>query len=407
MALTETACKNAKPSEKPRKMSDGGGLFLLVQPSGSKLWRQAYRLNGKQKALSHGSYPTVSLQEARAKRDAVKALLAKEIDPSLERTEGRKRTRASAEITFELVAREWFDSRKTAWTERYATRLWTRIESDIIKVIGARPIHDIEPLEILDAVRAIEKRGSLVLAGRVLQTCGQVFRYAVATQRAKSDPTRDLRGALATPAAVKHRPAMKASELPDFFKALQTYTGEERTVLAIRLVMHTMVRTSEARLAEWAEIDLDGDEPVWCIPAGRMKMRNEHIVPLTPQAVAILRRLKKFSGTSKLVFPATTREGVISQNTLIYGLYRMGYHSRATVHGFRGTASTVLNEQGFNSDWIEAQLAHTDRDEVRSAYNSARWLSGRRKMLEWWSDFLDRVEAGKEKKQSVVQDEAA
>ena len=177
MALTETACKNARPSDKPRKISDGGGLFLLIQPTGSKLWRQAYRFNGKQKAPSHGSYPTVSLQEARERRDAVKALLAKDIDPSLERTEGRKRTRASAEITFALVAREWFDSRKNGWTERYATRLWTRIDADIIKVIGSRPIHDIEPLEILEAVRAIEKRGSLVLAGRVLQTCGQVFRY--------------------------------------------------------------------------------------------------------------------------------------------------------------------------------------------------------------------------------------
>jgi integrase len=246
-------------------------------------------------------------------------------------------------------------------------------------VIGKRPIHEIEPLEILEAVRGIEKRGSLVMAGRVLQTCGQVFRYAVATQRAKSDPTRDLRGALRTPLAVKHRPAMPASELGDFFKALAAYTGEERTVLAIRLVMHTMVRTSEARLAEWAEIELDGKEPIWRIPAGRMKMRNEHIVPLTSQAVDILRRLKKLSGNSRHLFPAPTREGVISQNTLIYALYRMGYHSRATVHGFRGTASTLLNEQGFNSDWIEKQLAHTDRDEVRSAYIArGGWRAGAR-----------------------------
>ena len=168
-----------------------------------------------------------------------------------------------------------------------------------------------------------------------------------------------------------------------------------------------MVRTSEARLAEWSEIELDGKEPVWRIPAGRMKMRNEHIVPLTPQVVKIFRKLKTFSGDSRHVFPATTREGVISQNTLIYGLYRMGYHSRATVHGFRGTASTILNERGFNSDWIEAQLAHTDRDEVRSAYNSARWLSGRRKMLEWWSNYLDKAEAGNKATLTVVQGGAA
>ena len=177
MALTETACKNAKPSDKPRKISDGGGLFLLIQPTGSKLWRQAYRFNGKQKRSA-----TVPIRPCRfRKRGRGGMPFAKDIDPSLERTEGRKRTRASAEITFALVAKEWFDSRKNGWTERYATRLWTRIDADIIKVIGSRPIHDIEPLEILEAVRAIEKRGSLVLAGRVLQTCGQVFRYAVAT----------------------------------------------------------------------------------------------------------------------------------------------------------------------------------------------------------------------------------
>lgn len=407
MALTDTACKNAKPSDKPRKISDGGGLYLLIQPSGSKLWRQAYRFSGKQKLLSHGSYPTVTLQDAREKREDAKVVLAKDQDPGVERKVRKSRTRTAAENTFELVAKEWFESRKTAWTERYASRLWTRIETDIVGMIGKRPIHEIEPLEILEAVRAIEKRGSLVMAGRVLQTCGQVFRYAVVTQRAKSDPTRDLRGALRTPLAVKHRPAMPVSELGAFFKALATYTGEERTVLAIRLVMHTMVLTSEARLAEWAEIDLEGNEPTWRIPAGRIKMRNEHIVPLTPQAVDILRRLKKLSGNSKHVFPAPTREEVISQNTLIYALYRIGYHSRATVHGFRGTASTLLNEQGFNSDWIEKQLAHTDRDEVRSAYNSARWLSGRRTMLEWWSDYLDKVEAGKNSETAEIEEEAA
>ncbi len=397
MALTDTAIRNVKPSDKPRKMSDGGGLFLLVQPAGSKLWRQSYRFDGKQKLLSHGSYPTVSLQDARAKREAAKELLGKGIDPAAD-LKSRKKKKGESGETFAVVAQEWFDNRKTGWTERYASRLWNRIENDIIGRIGGRPIAEIEPWEILEAVRKIEKRGSLVMAGRVLSTCGQVFRYAVSTQRAKSDPSRDLRGALRTPNPVQHHKAMKASELGPFFKALSAYSGDEQTVLAIRFVMHTMVRTTEARLAEWEEFELDTKEPVWRIPAERMKMGNGHVVPLTPQVLAILRKLRKLSGGSKYVMPTTTKEGVISQNTMIYALYRMGYHSRATVHGFRGTASTILNEQGFNSDWVEAQLAHTDRDEVRAAYNSARWLPRRRKMLQWWSNYLDKVEAGNEVK---------
>lgn len=394
MPLTDTACKNARSADKPFKMSDGGGLFLLVKPTGSKLWQQAYRYSGKQKLLSHGPYPSISLQEARARREAVKALLADAVDPSDAR-KARKNGNGERGETFAVVAKEWFENRKTAWTERYATRLWNRLETDIIATIGDKPIAEIEPTEILEAIRKIEKRGSLVMAGRVFQTCGQVFRYAVATQRAKSDPSRDLRGALRTPNAVKHRSAMKASELGPFFKALAAYRGDEQTMLAIRFVIHTMVRTSEARLAVWDEFDLDSKSPLWRIPAERMKMRNEHIVPLTPQVVTMLEKLKRFSGKSPYVLPASTKEGVISQNTLIYALYRMGYHSRATVHGFRGTASTILNEHGFNRDWIERQLAHTERNEVRSAYNAAEWLSDRRRMLEWWSDYLDAVEAGR------------
>lgn len=394
MPLTDTACKNAKGADKPYKMSDGGGLYLLVKPTGSKLWQQAYRYDGKQKLLSHGPYPTVSLQEARARREAVKSLLSESVDPSDARKAGKRKNEEPCE-TFAIVAKEWFDNRKTAWTERYASRLWNRIDTDIIPVIGERAIAQIEPSEILDAIRKIEKRGSLVMAGRVFQTCGQIFRYAVATQRAKSDPSRDLRGALRTPNAVKHRSAMKASELGPFFKALAAYPGDKQTALAIRFVIHTMVRTSEARLAVWDEFDLEAKAPVWRIPAERMKMRNEHIVPLTPQVVDILHKLKEISGKSQYVLPSGTKEGVISQNTMIYALYRMGYHSRATTHGFRGTASTILNEQGFNRDWVERQLAHTERNEVRSAYNAAEWLSDRRKMLGWWSDYLDAVAAGR------------
>jgi len=396
MPLTDAACRNAKPSEKPRKMSDGGGLFLIVQPTGSKLWRQQYRFQGKFKLLSHGPYPTVTLLEARKKRDDAKALPAKSIDPSDHQKSAKRQAKIAAVNTFEAVAKEWFENKERGWSPAYSTRLWRRLKADIIPKIGNRPISEIDPAEILEVIRKVEKRDAVVLAGRLLQVCSQIFPYAVATQRARSDPTRDLRGALRSRGPAKHRSALKASDLGPFMRSLADYPGDEQTELALRLVVHTMVRTGEARFAGWSEFELDGKAPRWRIPPPRMKMRNEHIVPLTPQVLDILGKLKTLSGRSKYVLPAPTKEDVISQNTLIYALYRLGYHSRATVHGFRGTASMILNEHGFNSDWIERQLAHADRDEVRSAYNSAEWLSDRRRMLEWWSDYLDAAEAGRE-----------
>lgn len=396
MPLTDTACKAAKPSDKPRKLSDGGGLFLLVQPTGGKLWRQAYRFDGKQKTLAHGAYPAVSLQEARSKRDAAKALLARNIDPGEVRKEEKADAKLRGANTFENVAREWFDIRLDGWTVGYADRMLRRLEADVFPELGLRPINEIEPPELLKVIRAVETRGAVVLAGRLLQVCGQVFRFAVASGRAVRDPTQDLKGALKAPGAQKHRSALKAAELGPFLKALAAYPGERQTALALRLVAHTALRTGEIRFGRWEEIEgLDGPEPLWRIPGPRMKMRSAHLVPLTPQVVAILRELKKYSGDSAYILPSATKEGVISQNTLIYGLYRLGYHSRATVHGFRGSFSTVLNEGGFNRDWIERQLAHSDRDGVRSAYNAAEWLADRRAMLGWWSDFLDSCEHGR------------
>lgn len=392
MPLTDTECRNAKPRPKPQKLSDGGGLFLLVQPSGSKLWRQAYRFNGKQKLLSHGPYPLVTLRGARQKRDDAKTLLARAIDPSTHRKADKRQAKIDADNTFSAVAEEWFNAKKRGWTLSYSDRLWRRLKGDIFPAIGNRPVNEIEPPELLEAIRKVEKRDAIVLAKRLHQVCGQVFRFAVATHRAKSDPSRDLRGALHSPGPQKHRAALKATELGPFLCALTVYPGGEQTKLAMRLIIHTMVRTGEARFATWDEMILDGDAPVWRIPAERMKMRNEHIVPLTPQVVSILKDLKKAAGDSRHVLPSSTTEGVISQNTLIYALYRMGYHSRATVHGFRGTASTILNEQGFNRDWIERQLAHSERDEVRGAYNAAEWLKDRRSMLEWWSSYIVQAE---------------
>lgn len=396
MALTDTACKNAKPSDKPRKMADGGGLFLLVQPTGGKLWRQAYRFDGKQKLLSHGSYPGVTLQVARAARDAAKALLAKGIDPGEAKKTEKQKAKLEATNSFEAVAEEWFAARKDGWTPAYSERIWRRIEADLFPAIGSTSISAIEPPEVLRAIRAVESRHAVVLAGRLLQVAGQIFRYAVASGRAVRDPTQDLKGALKAPGAQKHRSALKAAELPEFLKALAKYQGDRQTVLALRLIGHTAVRTSEARFAVWSEFEgLDGAEPLWRIPAERMKMRSGHLVPLSPQVVAILNELKKIAGDSEYVLPSATKEKVVSQNTMIFALYRLGYHSRATVHGFRGTFSTILNESGFNRDWIERQLAHTDGDSVRSAYNAAEWLPDRRAMLVWWSDYLDAAEHGR------------
>lgn len=366
---------------------------MLVEPRGSKLWRLAYRYNGKQKTLSLGIYPAVSLKDAREHRDRAKELLARDIDPGEHKKQQKRKRRLEAGNTFETVAREWFDAQKSGWTPAYADRILRRLEADIFKPIGKRPINDIEPLELLDAIRQIERRNAIVLARRLLQVCGQVFRYAVASGLAKRDPSQDIRGALKSAGPKKHRTALKEAELPEFFAVLNSYNGHRGTVLALKLLLHTFLRTSEIRFGAWSEFEALGSErALWRIPAERMKARSEHLVPLTPQVELILNELRHLSGSSPHVLPAKTKERVMSQNTLIYALYRMGYHSRATVHGFRGTASTILNEHGFNRDWIERQLAHAERDGVRAAYNSAEWLSDRRRMMLWWSSHLDELE---------------
>ncbi|MER9504693.1 integrase arm-type DNA-binding domain-containing protein [Mesorhizobium sp. M0579] len=390
MPLSDAACRNAKAGDKPRKLSDGGGLFLLVQPTGGKLWRLAYRFQLKQKTLAFGAFPAVGLKDARLLRQGAKELLAKGLDPAQQKKIAKREAQLEASNTLEMVAEEWFDARKHAWTPGYSDRIWRRLQSDVLDVIGSRPINAIEPPELLQVIRAIERRGAVVLAKRILQVTGQVFRFAIASGRAARDPSQDLRGALRSAGSTKHRASLKAGELPGFLRSLEQYRGERATALALKLIVHTFLRTAEVRFGQWQEFEgLDGDSPLWRIPAYRMKTRNEHLIPLTPQVTAILSELKQLAGTNRHILPAPAKDGVISQNTLIYALYRMGYHSRATVHGFRGTASTILNEHGFNRDWIERQLAHTERSDVRAAYNTAEWLADRRKMLIWWSKYLD------------------
>jgi integrase len=299
--------------------------------------------------------------------------------------------------TFGMVANEWFGNNVTRWAHGYSLRLRGRLDKGLLEVLGSRPISEVGPLDILQAVRDIERRDALETARRVLRIAGAVFRYGVATGQCHRDPTTDLKGALKPARPVRHRASLSAKELPGFLKALDAYDGEPFTGPALELIIRTFVRTSELRFARWCEFEnLDSTEALWRIPAERMKMRRPHLVPLSRQAVSVLRQLRQLHDGG-LLFPAKTKRKVISENRLLFALYRMGYQCRATVHGFRSTASTILNEAQFNRDWIEAQLAHSDGS-VRGVYNGAEWLPGRRKMMCWWSDYLDRIRAGKSSK---------
>ncbi len=396
MALTDTFLRNAKGRERPWKQADAGGLFILVNPDGGRFWRLAYRFGGKQKTLAIGVYPQVSLAAARKARDKAKDLLREDIDPGEERKAEKLRLLRSAENSFEAVARDWWKLKASSLSPRYAGQIMDRLEADVFPQIGKRPIDKIEPPEILQMLRKIETRGALEMAKRVKEHVSQVFRFAIADAgRARRDPTADLRGALKPSLAVKHHNKIALDELGALLRAIDDYDGEAMTRLALQLVTLTMVRTGELRGARWAEFeDLDGDEPLWRIPPERMKMSRPHLVPLPRQAVAIIGKLRPITGASPYLFPAPTREGVMSNNTMLYALYRLGYHSRMTVHGFRGIASTLLNEANFDRDAIERQLAHDDDDKVRGAYNAAEYLPTRRNMLQWYANRLDTLKAG-------------
>lgn len=389
MPLTDIACRNAKAKDRPYKLSDGGGLYLLVGANGSKLWRLAYRFGGKQKLLSFGAYPEVPLAEVRERRAAAKKLLAEGVDPSQARKEQKRLALQRAGRTFEAVAREWHENMKSAWTAPYTDFVMRRLEVDLFPAMGRRPISEIDGPELLDVLRSVERRGAVYTAHRLSQLTGQIFRYAIAAGVARYNPAGDLRGALKKAPKVRNNPSLREAEVAELVWKIDDYDGSPQTRLALKLVLLTFVRTVEARFARWSEFEERPDGPIWRVPAERMKMGREHIVPLAPQTVAVLEQLKTISHGSPFVLPSPTKTGVVSENTMLFALYRMGYHSRLTVHGFRGTASTILNEHGFNRDWIELQLAHADDDSVRGAYNSAEYLPGRRDMMLWWANFID------------------
>lgn len=394
--LTDTAIRKTKAGEKPQKLSDEKGLFLLVTPTGGKLWRMKYRFAGKEKLLALGSYPDVTLAEARDRRDQARKLLAEGTDPSETRKAEKRARLLAAENSFEAVAREWQAKQVHTWTPKHADDVLRRLEANIFPALGYRPIAEIDAPELLAAVRKIEARGAYDLAHRVLAVCGQVFRYGVATGRCPRDPSGDLRGALA-PHKAKHQAAVRPEELSELMRKIDAYDkdmGDTLTRLALQLMAATFVRTSELIGAMWEEFDLEA--AVWIIPAQRMKMRTEHVVPLSRQALAMLADIKPLSGRSDYLFPGRNRDKPISNNTMLFALYRMGYRGRMTGHGFRAVASTILNEAGFRADVVERQLAHCERNEVRGAYNRAEYLPERRKMMQWWGDYLDGVKDGAE-----------
>ncbi|MCE3255717.1 MAG: hypothetical protein K0R25_1211 [Rickettsiaceae bacterium] len=388
MPLTDIKVKNAKPTDKQYKIADSEGMYLLVHPNGGKYWRLKYKFLGKEKTLALGTYPTLSLAEARDKRFDARKQIANGVDPLQEKRQKKFEQYINAENSFENVAREWHQKNYAKWKPRHAHYILKRLEADIFPAIGSRPIGEIKTPELLATIQKVEKRGALDIAKRALQTSGQVFRYAIATGRAEHDISANLKGALTTRQAVNHA-RLEEDQLPEFLSKLEKYEGHQ-TKLAFKLLILTFVRTIELRGARWEEVNFEKKE--WHIPAERMKMGQKHIVPLAKQSISILKELQKINGNRDFIFPSQTNpDKMMSENTLLYTLYRLGYHSRATTHGFRSTASTILNEKGFNRDYIERQLAHGERDKVRAVYNHAQYLSERHKMMQWWADYLDKL----------------
>jgi integrase len=335
-----------------------------------------------------GSGPDMSDEGSAVRPETIRRVKAA-IAPLIECGLPPRQRRPSIQETFGAVANEWFEINNGRWVDTYRSRLRSRLDDDLLTEFGAEFIDEIEPLTVLSTMRKIEQRGAIESAKRILNMASSVFRYGVATGRCFRDPTADIKGALRPPLPAKRRTALPAKEIPAFMDALAGYDGDEITKLGLRILILTFVRTGELRFAKWSEFeDLEGPAPLWRIPAERMKLRRPHLVPLSRQVVSALVALRKLTGQGPLLFPAPTKLGVISENTLLFALYRMGYHNRATVHGFRATASTVLNEAQFNRDWIEIQLAHCDGS-IRGAYNFAEWLPGRRDMISWWADYLD------------------
>ncbi len=393
MALTDPAIKKAKPTDKPYKLSDGGGLFLLVTPAGGRLWRLKYRFDDREKLLTLGAYPDVGLAAARTRRDDARKLLADGIDPGELKRATKTQQRARAADSFEAIAREWYAKHAPGWAESHASKIIRRLGRDVFPWIGGKPVGDLTAPEILATMRRIESRGTLETAHRVLQSVGQVMRYAVATGRAMRDPTGDLRGALPPVRGEHFASITEPREVGALLRAIDAFRGSLQVACALRLSPLLFVRPGELRRAKWADFDMEAGE--WRYHVSKTK--TEHIVPLAPQAVAILRELEPLSGHREHVFPGREPSKPMSEAAINAALRRMGYDTKTEItgHGFRAMARTLLHEElGFAPEAIEHQLAHKVPDTLGAAYNRTKFLAERRRMMAAWADYLDRLKAG-------------
>lgn len=397
MALSDSAIKAAKATNKPRKLADERGLYLLVRPGGARWWRFDYRFDGKRKTLALGVYPDVSLKTVRERRDEARRLVAAGVDPGEHRKAARSARSVAMANSFEAVAREWLAKQSTRWAASHASKVSGRLEKDVFPWLKARPVAELTAPELLTVVRRIEARGAVDTAHRVLQNLGQIMRYAVATSRAERDPSGDLRGALA-PVTNKHFPALTEPEaVGAMLRAFDAFSGTLQVQAALRLAPLVFVRPGELRGARWVEFDLDRAE--WVIPAERMKARRPHLVPLSTQAVAILRDLAPLSGHRAFVFPGRDPKKAMSEAAINAALRRLGFDTQREVtgHGFRAMARTLLHEQlHFPPEVIEHQLAHSVADPLGAAYNRTRFVEQRREMMQRWADYLDRLKSGGE-----------
>ena len=396
MALTDTAIRSAKPGTKPFKMYDRDGLFVMITPVGSKLWRWRYRFDGKEKLMALGEYPLIGLAEVRELHLTARKSLIAGTDPMADRkAEGEAKQKEAearqreADNSFENVAREWWNWWLIGKSPRHADTTMRRMEADVFPAYGHKPINEVTAADVRQLMISVEKRDARDVAKRIHETTSQIFRFAIARDIAARNPAADFKPRdILAEAQTENRARVDAKELPELLVKIDEYNGDAITRLAMKLMTYTFVRTSEEIEAPWSEFDLD--EARWTIPAERMKMKTPHIVPLSRQAVEVLRALKQITGHGHFVFAgARDKTKPISNNTILYALYRIGYRDRMTGHGFRGLASTILNEHEFDEAHIELQFAHTKRNKVAAAYNHAKYLKQRTEMMQWWADYLD------------------
>ena len=402
--LTELAVRKAKPSSKPKKLTDGRGLYLLLHPNGSKYWRMKYRFMGKEKLLALGVWPSVSLIEARKISNEYKLILKSGNDPSVVKKNQKLTGHILRSNTFGSIYEEWLEKKRQEWRPNYFDDVKRAIEIHLLPDLGERPIDQIIPTEIIAVLKKIEDQGKYEAVHRARQKCEAIFRYAVISQRCVNNPASNLKGILISPKKKRFN-YLDPKDLPEFLIRLNEYDGSIITKLAIRLVLLTFARTAEIRFANWNEFHLETEEPIWRIPDEKMKMGLMHVVPLSSQALEVLREVRRFSQGDEYVFHQLNNpKKPMSENTMLGAMYRMGYHSRATVHGFRATASTLLHERGHNPEVIDRMLSHKAKNKGRAAYNHAEYLGQRRLSLQWWADYLDFLMGSKNKKEILEEE---